>query len=238
MSEHIFTSRDEARASGARYFFTGLPCKHGHVAERSVSENKCRVCLTAGWAKVRRRLGHAEKRINTARDEALERGEKQYDDNLECPKGHGGRRWTRNRACVICTALAARAANKRAGYKWSAEWAKKNRQRIIEIKAKYRASDKGRLSGRICSNLRRSRKKGNGGHYTVNDVGKIRALQRNKCAYCKGSIKTRYEIDHIVALSKGGSNEPKNLQLLCPSCNARKWNKDPIDFAQKNGLLL
>jgi len=35
-------SRTEAKAKGLRFYFTGEPCKHGHVAERWVS---CWVCV-------------------------------------------------------------------------------------------------------------------------------------------------------------------------------------------------
>jgi len=37
-------SRDEARALGLKRYFTGKPCKHGHVAERHVASRKCREC--------------------------------------------------------------------------------------------------------------------------------------------------------------------------------------------------
>jgi hypothetical protein len=36
--------RDEARALGLKRFFTGRPCKRGHVAERGVSGGKCVEC--------------------------------------------------------------------------------------------------------------------------------------------------------------------------------------------------
>ena len=38
------TTRSEAKALGVTRYFTGVPCKYGHLAERSLSGN-CVVCL-------------------------------------------------------------------------------------------------------------------------------------------------------------------------------------------------
>lgn len=35
----------EARANGAKTYFTGAPCKHGHIAERQISNGTCVDCL-------------------------------------------------------------------------------------------------------------------------------------------------------------------------------------------------
>lgn len=43
-----------------------------------------------------------------------------------------------------------------------------------------------------------------------------------KCACC-GSTKN-IQIDHIIAISKGGADDISNVQLLCRNCNARKGN--------------
>jgi len=32
-----------------------------------------------------------------------------------------------------------------------------------------------------------------------------------------------FQIDHIVPISLGGPDTPANVQLMCPSCNRRKW---------------
>ena len=48
-------SREAARAQGLKKFFTGVPCRHGHLASRIVADGKCTVCL-AGRAKVRSKL--------------------------------------------------------------------------------------------------------------------------------------------------------------------------------------
>lgn len=43
-------TRAEAKATGAKYYFTGEPCKHGHVAPRK-TKGSCVECLKAEWAK-------------------------------------------------------------------------------------------------------------------------------------------------------------------------------------------
>jgi 5-methylcytosine-specific restriction endonuclease McrA len=36
----------------------------------------------------------------------------------------------------------------------------------------------------------------------------------------------------------GGKHEPRNLQLLCPSCNVRKGAQHPLAYMRKVGMLL
>ncbi|MGP8184652.1 MAG: HNH endonuclease [Terracidiphilus sp.] len=51
---------------------------------------------------------------------------------------------------------------------------------------------------------------------------------RGLCAQCGVSIaelRAPKNIDHIVALDNGGSNDLSNLQLLCEKCNAKKGTR-------------
>ena len=46
-----------------------------------------------------------------------------------------------------------------------------------------------------------------------------------------GGCKTEFlfkimEVDHVVPRSRGGSDHPENLQLLCPNCNRIKGDRD------------
>jgi len=75
------------------------------------------------------------------------------------------------------------------------------------------------------------------GKFQEQDIQRLYILQKGKCAACRIGLR-RYHIDHIIPISRGGSNWPTNLQLLCPSCNQRKWAKDPIEFAKEIGLLI
>ncbi len=37
-------SRDEAKKQNLKRYYTGIPCKHGHISEKTVSEGKCVEC--------------------------------------------------------------------------------------------------------------------------------------------------------------------------------------------------
>jgi 5-methylcytosine-specific restriction endonuclease McrA len=67
------------------------------------------------------------------------------------------------------------------------------------------------------------------GIYTAGDIARIFASQNNRCAAC--GAEARLTIDHVVPLSKGGSNWPENIQGLCGPCNSSKRDRLMADFA-------
>ena len=75
---------------------------------------------------------------------------------------------------------------------------------------------------------RRARIRGAEGTFTADDWRAIKERQHSCCALCKAHRKL--EVDHIVPLSRGGSNWPDNIQGLCRSCNARKNDKLPHEL--------
>jgi 5-methylcytosine-specific restriction endonuclease McrA len=44
------STREEAKKTGSKYYFTGQPCKHGHIAPRK-TKGACLDCLKAEWQK-------------------------------------------------------------------------------------------------------------------------------------------------------------------------------------------
>lgn len=52
------------------------------------------------------------------------------------------------------------------------------------------------------------------------------------CENCRKQMLLGFDIDHIKAVSKGGTNKPENLQLLCKKCNKEKFTKT-IDYRVK-----
>jgi len=54
----------------------------------------------------------------------------------------------------------------------------------------------------------------------------IKAVFKNKCAYC-GKRTSRLEKEHVIPLSKGGTLTLRNIVPACRSCNSRKSNNLP-----------
>lgn len=54
------------------------------------------------------------------------------------------------------------------------------------------------------------------------------------CAACLaiGRITTATEVDHIMPLAKGGSNDLTNLQSLCKRCHSRKTATEDGGFGR------
>ena len=58
--------------------------------------------------------------------------------------------------------------------------------------------------------------------------------QEGECNGCRDHLKIRHlEVDHIVPQIDGGTDHPKNLQLLCSSCNRIKGRGSQEELIRK-----
>lgn len=112
--------------------------------------------------------------------------------------------------------------NREKSIRRSVEWGRKNPEKRRVAIRNYRARNKKRVKG----------------SHTVEDIQRLFNLQRGRCAGCKECLPKSYHVDHVVPQSKGGTNYPINLQLLCGPCNQRKHVKSQIEFMQLMGYLL
>lgn len=93
-------------------------------------------------------------------------------------------------------------------------------------------------NSQVGKHRRRALERSAEGSFTAEDVADIFKAQKGRCAYCHIKVRDDYHVDHITALSRGGTNDRSNLQILCRPCNLSKAARDPIDFARSIGKLL
>ena len=130
-------------------------------------------------------------------------------------------------------------------------WKEQNPERALENRARYYEVNKELIVARVAewnaANPDGPRTRGRNyraklhaaeGSHTHQEILAMHKAQKGKCVYCREPLGTNYQADHIVALSKGGSNWISNIQLTCGPCNNRKRATDPIAFAQRLGRLL
>ena len=70
------------------------------------------------------------------------------------------------------------------------------------------------------------------------DKKKAKIAERTKkpvsdfCTYCRRRIKPGQEtVDHVIPKSRGGSDDAWNLVICCKSCNERKGDRRPHEWA-------
>lgn len=109
------------------------------------------------------------------------------------------------------------------------------REKHLQTCKKWR--DENKPLRALYSRTRYARKMAAEGAHTIDDVMRAYNLQRGRCAYCWCDVSNGYQVDHIIPLAKGGSDNADNICISCKTCNQRKSSKMPWDFAAENGRL-
>lgn len=70
-------------------------------------------------------------------------------------------------------------------------------------------------------------------------VERFRLLRKlgDKCVYCGCNHNFLLELDHKTPLSRGGSDDEKNLQITCILCNRLKSNMTNLEFKKYLKML-
>ena len=187
-------------------YFTGKPCKHGHIAWRVGKHGVCIACRNQ--RQEAKRLADERKRIEAAekkraalqnvhgreivyRAEAKERGAATYFTGEACPHGHFAERITGSGQCVTCAASYYR--NDKAAYVARAA-ARRKHQRLATLS-----------------------------HLTKDDFRPIYE-ERARISKETGIV---HHVDHIVPIKNDqvcGLHVPWNLQIITARENLSKHN--------------
>lgn len=235
------TSLKEAKDVGSIHYFTGRACKRGHIDARHTINGMCMECS---------RLKSANYVCDNP-GKISERNRNYYQSNKD-RENQRSKKWSKeNREKCNAAKKVWRELNKdhfseirRVWYQaniekcrqWGRDYAASHREEARERASKWKQENPDKI--RVMVNNRRAMKAAATGSHTDQDIARIMRLQKGKCAICGAPIKSSWTIDHITALSKGGSNAARNIQLVCRSCNASKHARDQIEFMRSMGRLL
>jgi len=225
-------TRAEAIEQGLAYYYTGKPCKHGHVAKRQVTNHCCVTCRN-----YRARVANRAKwvwsidgqRRKQARQAAIEAGEPKYYTGVPCKRGHLSERRTNGGGCIMCQ-------NER-----------QQREDVKKYKRKHKEDNRERYTQ---NNIAYKKKwnKANPNYFTMYFVKRNEAVMRatpnwvdwDKLTWLKKlrdktsrQTGVEYHLDHYYPLQGKtvcGLNVPANIQIITGEENRAKHNKMPEEF--------
>lgn len=198
-------SRGAAQAAGLKHYFTGKPCKRGHVAPRYVCDKACVECKNAQrrqfaaahpekmrayvtkWREGNRGAHRAAGRSWRERnvEEARAAFQEWYETNRDAIRESARRRYEANREAEIARTKAWQQANP-------------EKQRAIEQRRRARKLEA------LCDCCTPE------DFHSINDLARLAG----------------FEVDHVEPLALGGRHCRHNLQLLTPADHKAKTASD------------
>jgi len=160
----IVISRKDAQAQGLKRYYTGIPCKRGHLSERYASSGDCITCAlekAAIWANNNPEKAARNKETWAVQNrEKAEASWKKYKDANPDRVAKHKREW----------------ANRNPDYA-KIKYAKNAAQISL-----HRAENP--MQNRLYRHNRRARERNATGSHTVQDVLDLYASQKGLCVYC------------------------------------------------------
>ena len=128
---------------------------------------------------------------------------------------------------------------------WKKNWNAENPERMAELQSRWLEENREERreyvnawaklhpeSAIIREHRRRSRELSATGNYTKQEWNELVSDYGGRCAYCNQES-DKLTVDHVVPLSRGGTNDISNILPACRSCNSKKNNKSLLAFLFK-----
>lgn len=215
-------SRKAAKAAGLKHYWSGKPCKYGHIDLRYVASFTCKECQ-----RVKANRSYAALDADSRARKARER--KPYEsewrkNNSERVKATGAIHRKAHKDQFPNYFKDFYSKNRERRKQESNEWYHANTVRALESQRAYVKAhpEQTRAHGRKAANTRRAIKK----RVFVEVVDSRVVFERDKgvCGICQKDVDvtSKWEVDHIIPISKGGAHSYENVQLAHRKCNRSK----------------
>lgn len=126
-----------------------------------------------------------------------------------------------------------REANPEKALEKSRQWESVNRDRHRATSRLWNQNNRERVKAR--NYRRRAIELSAEGTHTADDIKWIFQHQDGECAYCGIKLGAKYHVDHVIPLSRGGTNYPENLACTCPTCNLSKNDRTLLEWMLVRG---
>lgn len=206
-------TREEAVVMGQARYFTGLPCQHGHVAERFVSNGRCHECHRLRKQQLRacapdkyRAKSRQKYQIEAARFRTYRKN--YYNRASEIERERRKDYYHSNKELEIQRNQNWKAANKVRVKIAQQLWRKENHAKVLAANSKRRAGINQAAPSWV-------------------DKAQLEAIYK-KCKQLSKDTGIKHHVDHIVPLKNKrvcGLHVPWNLQIIPAEVNLRKHNK-------------
>lgn len=209
-------TKSEAIEQGLNYYFTGKPCKHGHVSERYINGGACVACQRIKSKEFSKNNVESE-RIRKHLD-YLAHKEERNDRNKSWQK--------RNRAKVSAYVAKWREKNREKVNERAAELRRKNPEKQKEADRRWRAKNKHKVAKK--DSLKRAAKLaripvwfGEFDDFVIQEAHALAALRGDETGI-------PWHVDHMLPMRGrkiSGLHCAHNIQVIPAAMNVRKINK-------------
>lgn len=255
-------SLSEAKERGLDYYFTGVPCKRGHLVANKVKKPGCTECRkTEAY-----RAKHGEDAVKPPPPEPLEEYKhlivtkehakanklKRYFTAIPCKNGHISERHVSTGECVTCTKISSKKDIKRNAerLKKDPEYRKKvrkyarerwhklsdeDKEKRYKYMRKYYSSPEQKTKGLARVNRRRAIKLNATPEWSDKKICESIYFQARIISKKTG---VKHCVDHYYPLQGEhvtGLHVPDNLKIIPSKENYKKGNKMPEDFYGEGG---
>lgn len=225
-------TKEQAIAQGLRHFYTGEPCKHGHMSERYTVNGSCAQCTRESTKKRMARIYSDPEEHEAFNVKAREKRRRHWHRHKDRYNAEKRERWANDEE--YRNKMKAMQADyiKRTEYYNSEtrkQWAENNKDKRTEYERRWRENNVG--ASKYLGYLYRRRKRAAMPPWADKEAMKKmyeKVARMNRLAGRNTPGRCAFHVDHIIPLhgeNVCGLHIPENLRIMRASDNIRKGNK-------------
>ncbi len=143
--------------------------------------------------------------------------------NPERAKAHARKYYLKNREKKNADSVAWQKANRERNLNNRRRRSAANRERMRAVDKAWRDANPEKTRARWLNWYTRN------GKVKPAQVAQVFAMSDGICAYCL-QPHASFDVDHVLPISREGSNALDNLVMACKSCNSSKGARTPLEF--------